>query len=100
MYIEPFCTDSDVSDYFIDTIKASQWIPFYYKYFTSFEFYTPNITGVFFHWNPMDYRGVVVPVSDCSLEVWEFELQSFYHIHFRMNTLGKDLKPLVPSAKE
>ena len=40
-------------------------------------------------------RGVMVKAMDCSLEVSEFELQSRYYIHFRINTLRKGLTPLI-----
>ena len=35
-------------------------------------------------------------VLDCGHEVSEFELQLRYYIHFRTNTLGKDMKTLYP----
>ena len=37
--------------------------------------------------------GVMAKVLDCSLEVSEFELQSRYYVHFRINTLGKGIEP-------
>ena len=33
---------------------------------------------------------------DCSLEVSEFELQSRYCVHFRINALEKGMKHLIP----
>ena len=39
---------------------------------------------------------VMVKELDCSLQVTEFELQTYYYVHFRTNTLGKGIKPLVP----
>ena len=34
--------------------------------------------------------------QDCELEVSKFELKSRYHVHFRTNTFGKDIYPLIP----
>ena len=34
-------------------------------------------------------RGVVANVLDCNIIVSEFDLWSFYYIHFWINTLGK-----------
>ena len=38
----------------------------------------------------------MVKVMDSEIVVSEFELQSHYHIHFRTNTLGKDVNPFYP----
>ena len=35
---------------------------------------------------------------DCNLEVNKFELQSRYYVHFRTNTLGKGMNPLILPA--
>ena len=35
-------------------------------------------------------------VLDCGLEVNEFELQSHFYVHVRINTLGKGMNPLIP----
>ena len=43
--------------------------------------------------NPL---GVVANVMDCNLIVSEFELQLFYYIHYRTNTLGKYMNSIVP----
>ena len=40
-------------------------------------------------------RGVMFKVMDCGIVVREFELQSRYYIHFRANTLGKGMNPLI-----
>ncbi len=32
---------------------------------------------------------------DCGIVVSEFELQSGYYVHFRANTLGKGMNPLI-----
>ena len=41
-------------------------------------------------------RGVVV--LDCGIVVREFVLQSRYYVHFRANTLGKGMIPLILPA--
>ena len=43
-------------------------------------------------------RGVMVKALDCGIVVSEFELQSRYYVHFRTNTLGKVMSPLIPRA--
>ena len=35
-------------------------------------------------------RGVMVKAMDC-----EFEFQSHYYVHFRANTFGKGMNPLI-----
>ena len=37
-------------------------------------------------------------VLDSSLKVSEFELQSYYYVHFQTNTLGKGMNPLIHLA--
>ena len=53
-----------------------------------------NVQGVS-SWCP---RGVMVKAMDCGIVVSEFVLQSRYYIHFRANTFGKGMKPLIPPA--
>ena len=43
-------------------------------------------------------RGVMVKAMDCGIVVSEFVLQSHYYVHFRANTLGKDMNPLILPA--
>ena len=43
-------------------------------------------------------RSVMVKVMDCGTVVREFVLQSRYYVHFRANTLGKDMNPLILPA--
>ena len=43
-------------------------------------------------------RGVMVKAMDCRIVVSEFVLQSSYYIHFRANTLGKGMNPLILPA--
>ena len=47
----------------------------------------------FFHYS---HSFVVANVLDCDTVVSEFELHSCYDIHFRSNTLKKDMKPWFP----
>ena len=43
-------------------------------------------------------RGVMVKAMDCGIVVREFVLQSRCYIHFRANTLGKGMNPLILPA--
>ena len=43
-------------------------------------------------------RGVIVKAMDCRIVVSEFVLQSRYYVHFRANTLGKGMNPLMLPA--
>ena len=43
-------------------------------------------------------RGVMVKVMDCGIGVREFVLQSHYYVHFRANTLGKGMNPIILPA--
>ena len=45
-------------------------------------------------------RGVMVKAMDCGIVVREFVFQSLYYVHFRTNTLGKGVKPLVLPAMD
>ena len=40
-------------------------------------------------------RGVMVKAMNCGIVVLEFVLQSRYYVHFRANTLGKGMNPLI-----
>ena len=40
-------------------------------------------------------RGVMVKAMHCGIVVREFVLQSRYYIHFRANTLGKGMNPII-----
>ena len=40
-------------------------------------------------------RSVMVKAMDCGIKVSEFELQSRYYVHFRINTFGKGMNPLI-----
>ena len=43
-------------------------------------------------------HGVMVKAMDCGIVVCEFVLQSRYYIHFRANTLGKGMNPIILPA--
>ena len=43
-------------------------------------------------------RGVMVKAMDGGIVVREFVLQSDYYVHFRANTLGKGMNPLILPA--
>ena len=43
-------------------------------------------------------RSVMVKAMDCGIVVSEFVLQSRYYVHFRANTLGKGMNPLILTA--
>ena len=43
-------------------------------------------------------RGVMVKAMDCGIVIREFVLQSRYYVHFRANTLGKGMNPLILPA--
>ena len=43
-------------------------------------------------------HGVMVKVLDCGIVEFEFELQLLQYIHFRTNTLGKSMNPLILTA--
>ena len=40
----------------------------------------------------------MVKVMNCKIIVSEFVLQSLYYIHFRANTFGKGMNPLILPA--
>ena len=43
-------------------------------------------------------RGVMSKAKDCGIVEREFVLQSRYYVHFRANTLGKGMNPLILPA--
>ena len=49
-------------------------------------------------WSPSCHGGVMVKAMDCGIVVSEFVLQSRYYVHFRTNTLGKGMNPLILPA--
>ena len=58
-----------------------------------------HFTNVPVHENLKNNRGgVMVKALDCGIVVREFVLQSRYYVHFRANTLGKGMSPLILPA--
>ena len=45
------------------------------------------------------YQQYIIKVMDYGMIVSEFEHQSRYYVHFRANTLGKDMNPLILPAR-
>ena len=45
-------------------------------------------------------HGVMVKAMDYGIVVREFVLQSRYYVHFRANTLGKGMNPLILPAMD
>ena len=43
-------------------------------------------------------HGIMVKAMDCGIVGREFVLQSRYYVHFRVNTLGKGMNPLILPA--
>ena len=43
-------------------------------------------------------RGVMVKAMDCRILISKLVLQSRYYVHFRANTLGKGMNPLILPA--
>ena len=49
--------------------------------------------------NTKEYpRGIMVKAIDCGTVVREFVLQWRYYVHFRANTFGKGMNPLILPA--
>ena len=40
-------------------------------------------------------RGEMVKATDCGIILSEFVFQSHYYVHFRANTLGKGMNPII-----
>ena len=51
-----------------------------------------------FNCNRVFPRGVMVKAMDYRIIVSEFEFQSHYYVHFRKNTFGKGMNPLILPA--
>ena len=43
-------------------------------------------------------RSVMAKAMDCGIVVSKFVFQSHYYVHFRANTLGKGMNPLILPA--
>ena len=57
--------------------------------------YFGSVFSIFFK---LQQRGVMVKAMDWGIVVSEFIPQSCYYVHFRANTLGKGMNPLVLPA--
>ena len=55
-------------------------------------FLRSSLTERLYSWRHVSC-GVIAKVLDCDLEVSEFELQSYYYVHFE-----KDMNPIIPRA--
>ena len=51
--------------------------------------------GVQNHLRMLSKKCVMVKALDRGIVVREFELQSHNYVHFRINTLGKGMNPLI-----
>ena len=54
-----------------------------------------DVTASYKKWLLGCPRGVMVKAMNCRIVVREFVLQSRYYVHFRANTLGKGMNPLI-----
>ena len=65
----------------------------------SLTVWLPVLTELYTSSTPTQFlgcpRGVMVKAMHCGIVVREFVLQSRYYIHFRANTLGKGMNPLI-----
>ncbi len=57
--------------------------------------YKLMFTNAYIHFGGGCPRGVMVKAMNCRIVVREFVLQSRYYVHFRANTLGKGMNPLI-----
>ena len=82
--------------------KIQELLAFIVKQLQFFEDVDPNSQpfSKVMHAYPEDFSpyGVMVKEVDCGILVIEFELQSRCYIHFRTNTLGKSINPLILPA--
>ena len=69
-------------------LNNQQWLIFHK---TKTNKQTNNLSIYLCSWCP---RGVVVKGMDCRIIISKFEFQLRYYVHFRTNTLGKDMNPL------
>ena len=49
----------------------------------------------YYYFNWRSPCSIVANVQDHDIVVNEFKFQSRYYVHFRINTLGKGMKPLI-----
>ena len=71
-----------------------QVIEYQIHFYTYKQFYFRQLSLAKLHGGR--HRGVMVKVMDCRIVVSKFKLQSLRYFHFRTNTLGKGMSPLIP----
>ena len=86
-----------------DNATITSCTQFTLNFLTTFHCYTPrqnrviteqDRTFIYSGWG-CPPRGVMVKAMNCGIVVREFVLQSRYYVHFRANTLGKGMNPLI-----
>ena len=66
---------------------------------SSFSFkQSPSGESIQYCWKRGNSGNLMVILLDYSLEVSEFELQSYYYVTFWTNTIGKDIETLYPPS--
>ena len=75
---------------YITLLRCSELEPHYHLQYSAIQ-----RTTFFLEWGP---RGVIVKAMYCGIVVSEFVLQSRYYVHFRANTPGKSMNPLILPA--
>ena len=84
---------SDCHSIVLSILAVDRTIPLWsLKRFTGFIFWTSSGVPLPLGGCP---RGVMVKALDCGIVVREFVFQSRYYVHFRANTLGKSMNPLI-----
>ena len=84
-------TGTSPSDYLVSYIQDAHWGSLTPLQRSSRCILQPQLTGGC-------PRGVMVKAMDCGIVVHEFVLQLCYYVHFRANTLGKGINPLILPA--
>ncbi len=59
-----------------------------------------SFSSQLFEFRRGDFCGVGANMLDCDIVVSEFKFQLHYYIHFRANTLGKGMNPLILPAMD
>ena len=86
-----------------DSGKTCKYVKMYAITYTNIHTYVRTSDGT--HTKTLTFknkcgclRGVMVKAIDCGIVVREFVLQSRYYVHFRANTLGRGMNPLILPA--
>ena len=85
-------TYSGLFFFFWDFVNQHPFL-FLKRWFSSIIHFSNNIRN-----NEGCPRGVMVKAMDCGIVIREFVHQSRYHFHFRANTFGKGINPLILPA--